>query len=185
MFNHNQHHLALILFIFFSLAFSKDKMTFEKAQGKTHQRASIEGQVSFSIEDVYRTIVDFKNYPEFMPRFQSLVILDQSPNALTYKAHLNMPWPISDVKYHCRIDLDPQKHHIAFKLVEHPDTQGVKTFEGQWHLKKIDTHQTLLRYELEFVPLKKYPNWAIEIGLKNSLGRTIQAIRSRLSAKKT
>lgn len=169
-----------ILFFFAFNLFSKDIFRLDDVPGSKFKKAIIEGTIEASPEQVWSVLTDYEHYADFMPRIKTTKILSRSTSLVHYEAFLNMPWPISDVSYACKSHLEKPNEFIRFAMV--PGTgKGVKTFQGSWKLRSPigKPNLTLIDYMLFFEPEKNYPSWAVDIGIKSSLGKTLDAVRSR------
>ena len=163
-----------------SFCFAKDKVTLEKVEGSRSKRATIEGVIHAPVKKIWAVLTDYASYPEFMPRFRLVNILEKSDKHVHYYSELNMPWPIKDVSYECMSSFLKVEEKLRVAMV--PGTgKGVKSFEGTWILKPIDEQTTQASYTLFFESEKKYPKWAERMGTKSTIGKTLRAVRKRVA----
>lgn len=156
---------------------------FEPRPGSRYQWVVSDGVVRAPMARVFAVLTDFPRYPEFIPRMVSTQVLETKPREARYRGHIGMPWPIDDVFYECLAKLSPTGDALEFAMV--PGTGvGVRHFAGAWTLSpfKGRADETLVRYKLDFEPQRHYPAWVMRLGSKNTIEKTIAALRERIRA---
>lgn len=170
--------LTIFLLSFSAFADSKE-IKLESVPGSKLKQGIIKHTLYGTAEEIWVTLTDVKNYPKTMPRNKSAEILQENGNVVRYHAEMNMPWPISDVSYDCDMTLDKPNWFLKFDIV--PGTgKGVRNFTGSWKLDPISENEVKAEYVLLFEPDRNYPQWAMNIGLKATLGNIMKKMQDYL-----
>lgn len=159
--------------------------TLETVEGYFAKRGVIRGVLNASIENIRKVILDYDHYEEFMPRVEKSRVLEKTDKHIRYFSRIDMPFPISDVEYECKVELTKNPGKILFSMV--PGTgKGVRHFEGNWKLEPFssDPKKSLVQYTVLFESVTKYPKWIVNLGTKKSLDKVIQGLRKRLNKKR-
>lgn len=175
------HDFAVILSFFLipQLAYASDgsEIRISSFPGSNQKQGTIEHVLSGTFDEVWEALIGADHFSQTMPRNEKTIVLEQRTDFLRYRAHLNMPWPISDVEYDCDMFMNVDRKWIEFKMV--PGTgKGVKNFYGHWDLKPQSDHAILAKYSMVFESEKNYPQWAMNIGLKSTLGNVMKKLQS-------
>lgn len=150
----------------------------EETETKGRKKATTVGLMNAPLEVVWSVLLDFKAYPEFVPRMSWLKTIGMGPQYVINHSYLDMPWPLSDVAYQAKVAWQKEKRELSFEMIP-GSGKGVSMFEGKWKLTKISPQETLAAYEVVFVPEKWFPRWAINLGMKSSIGKTLKAFEDR------
>lgn len=175
------YHALVCLSIFLFLGTSLgSEIKLESIPNSKQKQGIIHQVLKGTFDEVWHTVMDIEHYNEFMPKNKKTTILEFDNNHTRYQALVNMPWPISDVKYDC--DVFPMKdlNRIEFNMVEGTG-KGVKNFYGHWKFKKISENEIDATYILMFEPAKNYPQWAMNMGLKSTLGQVMKNVQDRIN----
>jgi ribosome-associated toxin RatA of RatAB toxin-antitoxin module len=177
------HVSRLILNIFSilpSLVFASElEIKLEDISGSTQKLGTIQQTLQGTYDEVWDVVTDIAHYPEFMPKNKTTTILEQDKEFIRYSALVDMPWPLTNVEY--TSNFYPRKHQrrIDFQMVE-GSGKGVKSFYGHWRFEILDEKQVKATYTLFFESEKKYPQWAVNMGLKSTLGQVMKKVQQRI-----
>jgi ribosome-associated toxin RatA of RatAB toxin-antitoxin module len=179
--NRSYHAFWLIISIFiFSTGALAQTIQLESLPDSKLKQGVIHHVLKGSWEEIWNVIMDIGHYKEFMPNNKGTQILEFDKNRVRYHADINMPWPISDVAYDC--DVFPMKdlQRIEFEMVNGTGI-GVKSFYGHWTFKKVAEGEIDTTYTLVFEPAKSYPQWAMNLGMKSTLGQVMKNVQDRIN----
>jgi ribosome-associated toxin RatA of RatAB toxin-antitoxin module len=88
-------------------------------------------EVNVEPKDLYKIIVDFERYSEFIPEMKRVTILSKSKNRVEAEFEVNL---IKTVRYTLILDLKPHRE-VSWTLKE----KGfLKVNDGRWTLEPID-----------------------------------------------
>jgi coenzyme Q-binding protein COQ10 len=95
-----------------------------------------------AIEDLYNTIIDYHEYPDFVDGVSDIEVLDQDETSARVEYHLNL---IKKFKYVLSLTQErPTK--VSWEL---EDGDLFKSNNGSWELKDLGDNQTEVTYSLE------------------------------------
>ncbi len=138
------------------------------------------GLVKASADDVWNIITDYEHYAEFMPRVLESKIVKREESQLDLFSKLSMPWPVKEVSYVIRLQLDKRGGKIAWNML--PGTgKKVKLNTGGWEVLPWDKKSVLVIYRLLFEPESSLPAFILNSGTRISLREVIRAVRKRAS----
>jgi ribosome-associated toxin RatA of RatAB toxin-antitoxin module len=175
------HAFALLLSIFIiSKPAWAQSIKLESVPNSKQKQGTIHHVFKARWDEVWDVIMDIEHYSEFMPKNKKTDILESDKSHVRYRAKVAMPWPISDIGYDC--DVFPMKdlQRIEFEMVPNSG-KGVKNFYGHWVFKKISDQEIDATYMLMFEPSRNYPQWAMNIGLKSTLGQVMKNVQDRIN----
>ncbi len=153
----------------------------EPIPGSDQRLGVARGVVETSPEEAFRIATDYEHYTEFMPNTIVSEVKERTGEKVRFYSKLDMTWPIDDLEYECEVNFGPGNRSATYAMV--PGTgKGVKTFSGEWSMTEFqgDKNRTLMIYKVSFLPERWYPGWAVRIGINNSLGQVIRAVKDRL-----
>lgn len=173
-------YIGLIIFLMsFSANADSKEIKLESVPGTKLKQGTIEHVLHGTADEIWATLTEVKNYPKTMPRNKSARILQEIGNVTRYHAEMDMPWPISDVSYDCDMTLNKSDWFLQFDMV--PGTgKGVRNFTGSWKLNPKSENEIQATYVLLFEPDHNYPQWAMNIGLKATLGNIMRKLQDYL-----
>ena len=160
----------------------EDTYKLVEVKGSRSSRGYVKGLVEAPLVRVFEVITDYDGQEGFMPRVQESRIVARKDASLRYHTMLDMPWPVSDVRYDAEVSWAPDRRSIRFVMV--PGTgQGVKHFDGHWKLAPFEgsATRTVVQYDLHFEPTTEWPPWIIDVGTKSALGDVLPALRKQLA----
>jgi len=157
--------------------------------GKTYNLFAI---VNSSIEDVYKIIVDYESYSDFMPNVESVVVTDitDSTSYIDYTILL----PLNLKKYY-RVKMNHihslNSALISWHLVEYPNQippiETIDNTTGFWKLTPFEKSKniTLIQYHIYtdpgFVPLGF--GWIVDYLIEKQLPDIMIATKNRVIKK--
>lgn len=135
--------------------------------------------VEAPLADVRRTITDFANYADFMPRFERSRIVKKSKEGVD--VYLQVPilrgaatvWAVT--RFVPPIP-DGRGQRIEGRMT---DQGNVRDLRAIWHLQPIDEGRTLLKLELLIVPKLPLPASVITPELEYAADQAVTASRDR------
>jgi ribosome-associated toxin RatA of RatAB toxin-antitoxin module len=173
-------YVALSIFLAsFSAFASSDEIHVIPIPGTRELQGDLDHVLNGAFNDVWEMLIDVKSFPQTMPDNKMSKILEERTNFIRYHAIIHMPWPIADVEYDCDLNLDKERGVLTFALVKGTES-GVKNFNGTWNLTKISDNKTHIHYTIMFEPDRYYPKWAMNLGMKSSLGNIVKKLQHHL-----
>ena len=139
------------------------------------------GIVNSNINDVFEAVHNFNDYPNFMPRFDSVQTVENSDTLYAYIFNITLPL---NIKYKYKIK--SEKYHqessawLAWKTVPWEHNSIVETW-GQWYLTSYNnsTNQTLIEYQVYtdpgYIPFGF--GWIADIMTEKTLPETIESLK--------
>jgi uncharacterized membrane protein len=156
-----------------------------KASGKTFYAATI---MNAPIQQLCAIIQDYPQYPQFMPNTAETRVLQ--PNADRPQIDLTLSLPLGKTKKY-RLEMEPrvseQSCRLGWKLVP----SGLRIEEtiadtvGYWQLTPLpsDRSKTVVEYQVyaDPGPVPFGLGWIVDFMSRQSLPRTLEALRERAS----
>jgi coenzyme Q-binding protein COQ10 len=93
-------------------------------------------------DKIYKAIVDYKAYPEFVAGMSSLKIIESNPTGATVEFSINI---IKNLSYTLKLSHEENKK-VSWTLVT---GDMMKTNNGCWTLKDLGNGKTEVNYNLE------------------------------------
>lgn len=116
------------------------------------------GLIKAPRDKVWKAVIDYKNYPKFMPRVEKVSIKKKKGNFRIVYMKLDTPWPFSNVWYTNRYKLDPNNYSVKWLMLD----GSIKENRGSWKLKKYKNNSTLAIYQVKVdLGLSFVPQWVI------------------------
>lgn len=129
---------------------------------------------------VWNTLLDYKNYPKFMPRVSQSIVKKKMGNIYHVYHKMDVPWPFPEMWYTNRCVTDSKKYTFKWQMLE----GSLKNTKGSWQLKPYKKKWTLAIYSVEVdfgVPL--IPSWVVNRIQSRLAPGIFQGIRKYLKVK--
>lgn len=155
--------------------------------GKSFQAATI---IAAPVQEVCKLLQQYESYPAFMPNTQATVITQQAASHTVIDVTLQLP--MGKIKKY-RLRMEPQASAagctLAWKQVPWPGLKREETIadtSGQWGLTALAGGKTAVRYSLytDPGPVPLGLGWIVDSLSKDSIPQTLEAVRSRATARR-
>ena len=126
------------------------------AEGSSIRAGAARVTVKAPIKTVHKVVSDFKNYPEFISKFEKAHIVGKE-GAKT-DVYLQVPIMKGAAKVWAVLRFEPLKSVNGWDVLEAHMVKGnVKRLDAWWRVKKIDDENTQLNLEMLIVPKLPLP----------------------------
>ncbi|CAN5899069.1 hypothetical protein BH11PSE12_BH11PSE12_30820 [soil metagenome] len=147
--------------------------------------------INAPLEKICSTIVDYSNYPQFMPNTEAIKLLESKSDYELIEIHLRFRMGITK-KYRLKMALQTNKMSckLSWKMIPWNEVLPSETIAdtfGYWQLTPDfnNEHKTLVNYYVYvdpgFVPFGL--RWFVDFMAKTSLPDILDAVRKRASKK--
>ncbi len=126
-----------------------------------------------SVDQVYKLISNFDNYPELIPEVQKVDHVESTPQGEVYEMTVEL---MKEVTYQIQVKFEDQKQ-ISWELY---NGDGFKKNSGLWTFKSLGQNQTLLKYSLEIDFNFFVPSFLVEKTIKAQLPKLFEAVESKI-----
>ncbi|MDP2599709.1 MAG: SRPBCC family protein [Deltaproteobacteria bacterium] len=124
------------------------------------------------IETVFNSIVDFANYPKFLPEIKSAKIDRRKDREIEVSFKINL---IKEINYTLKVELDPPSG-VYWKLKK---GDLMKSNEGSWELKAKGDTVTEAVYSIDVTFGLWVPNAITEALVAKNLPQTLKRFKKR------
>lgn len=154
--------------------------------GKTFLAGTI---INASVQKLCSTVLDYSNYPSFMPNTEKTDIVFASDDYSLVDMHLKLPLGKTK-KYRLKLEpkTSPQTCQLSWKLVPWagltPD-ETIADTTGYWQFSPdpANKNRTIVKY-LVYADPGHVPfglGWIVDLMSKDSLPKTLEALRTRVA----
>lgn len=107
-----------------------------------------------SVKETHDVLIDFKNYPKFMPDITQTEILSKEPTIVNYT--LGLPLGIKK-RYRLTHTVESQDEEVKLRWKQIPWKEvaledSIRDTEGLWHLSALGENKTLVLYDITTDP---------------------------------
>ncbi len=166
------------------------KIPKDKKEGKMFTALTM---MDASVDEIYRLISNFKEYPHFMPDMERIVMLEDHPNSAKVTFILGLPLGISK-KYRIQAEFKNNHGKTAYlKWKKFPwkglkSSETIRDTEGYWYLSPhpLDKEKTLVKYRVYSDP-GDVPfgfGWLVDYMTKKSLPAVFKNTKEKLKKDK-
>ena len=143
--------------------------------------------IAAPIAKIYRVLIDFPAYPEFMPNVEKVVVgsADQQGARLDY--HLGLPLGVKK-RYRLKMTytIAADAADIAWQLIPWPELSPAETIRdtsGYWRLTRMAGDKTLVEYQVRTDPgdIPFGAGWVVDLLTKGSLPAILESTRKRVA----
>jgi len=135
-----------------------------------------EKKMSVSADSLRETILNFENYPKFLPEVVSAEVASKKGKKILVNFELEL---IKRFKYQLEFDIsDP--NYISWKLVE---SDFFKTNEGAWKLTSPGKNETVASYEVDVSFGFMVPSWISKKLTEVNLPRLLESFETQTLSK--
>jgi uncharacterized membrane protein len=142
--------------------------------------------IAAPIAEIYRVLLDFPAYPEFMPNVDKVIVraADQHGARLDYQLGL----PLGEKKrYRLQLtyEIAEDAADIRWQMLPWPELSPAETIRdtsGYWRLTRLDGEMTLVEYLVRTDP-GEIPfgfSWIVDLLTKRSLPAVLESTRQRV-----
>ena len=142
--------------------------------------------IAAPIAEIYRVLLDFPAYPEFMPNVDKVIVrtADQHGACLDYQLGL----PLGEKKrYRLQLtyEIAADVADIRWQMLPWPELSPAETIRdtsGYWRLTRLDGEMTLVEYLVRTDP-GEIPfgfSWIVDLLTKRSLPTVLESTRQRV-----
>jgi ribosome-associated toxin RatA of RatAB toxin-antitoxin module len=126
------------------------------ASGSSVRAGAARVTVKAPIKLVHKVVSDFKNYPEFISKFEKARVVGREGNKTD--VYLQVPILKGAAKVWAVVRFEPVKSVNGWDVLEAHMVKGnVKRLDAWWRVKKIDDENTQLNLEMLIVPKLPVP----------------------------
>jgi ribosome-associated toxin RatA of RatAB toxin-antitoxin module len=146
------------------------------------------GLINAEIDHVYKTLQDFKSYPEFMPNLDKIEVLEHKANSAILNYTLDLPLnKVKKYRLFTEFNQNTDDAVITWKLIPWPglkESEKIKDTTGYWNFT-IYPHKkgyVLAVYQVytDPGPIPTGLGWIIDILTKNSVPDIVLNTRQRV-----
>lgn len=124
------------------------------------------------IETVFKAIIDFANYPKFLPEIKSAKIDRRKDHEIEASFKINL---IKEISYTLQVELDPPSG-VYWKLKK---GDLMKSNEGSWELKAKGDTATEATYSIDVTFGLWVPKAITEALVEKNLPQTLKRFKKR------
>ncbi len=125
-------------------------------------------EVGVALESLYRVIVDYTHYPEFVSGCSSARVLENRDSVTQVSYAIKLFKEISYVLEHKE---DRQNKTMTWRLIS---SDFLTQNTGSWRLVALSPEQTKIQYEIDIAFKVSVPNWVLSRLVKSSLPTMIE-----------
>jgi ribosome-associated toxin RatA of RatAB toxin-antitoxin module len=154
-------------------------------EAKGYQTFLAHAVIAAPLAKIYKVLIDFSSYPEFMPNVEKIVVrtADQQEARLEY--HLGLPMGVKKryrLKMTYKIAADAAE--IGWELIPWPGLSPAETIRdttGYWRLTPLPGDKTLVEYQVRSDPgdIPFGAGWIVDMLTKEGLPDVIESTRKR------
>lgn len=156
--------------------------------GNTYVAATL---MSGSVQKLCSTIMNYSEYPQFMPNTDKTTIVSTAEGATVIEMTLGLPLgKIKKYRLKMMPAVTPEYCQLSWKLVPWEGLQASETIvdtAGYWQLTPYpkDKSKTLVKYYVfaDPGPIPYGLGWIVDVMTRISLPRTLEALRERVAGK--
>ncbi len=156
--------------------------------GNTYVAATL---MSGSVQKLCSTIMNYSEYPQFMPNTEKTTIVSTAEGATVIEMTLGLPLgKIKKYRLKMMPAVTPEYCQLSWKLVPWEGLQASETIvdtAGYWQLTPYpkDKSKTLVKYYVfaDPGPIPYGLGWIVDVMTRISLPRTLEALRERVAGK--
>lgn len=142
--------------------------------------------IAAPIAAVYRVLIDFSAYPEFMPNVEKVAVREADQQGARLDYHLGLPLGVKK-RYRLKLTykIGEDAADIAWQLIPWPELSAAETIRdttGYWHLTRMGREKTLVEYQVRTDP-GAVPfgfGWIVDALTKGSLPAILEGTRKRV-----
>lgn len=166
--------LALSAFSSTASAGEKDRIHVEitPIEGSRLCRGTARGFIPYPPDVVFRYLLDYDRFVEFMPHMMESRVLERDGNSMKVYQKLNLPWPLANKWYRSIIDIDSEHHRLSWVT----DEGNLKSCTGGWVVKPVEGGSMVI-YTVVLDPGGYYPVWVVNSMQRRSLPAVIRSLR--------
>ena len=153
------------------------KIRLIKSRGSGVKTAEAVFLIKSAPETVFKTVTDFKHYPEFMPNITAAIPVDNSNGNNKYKFTLKVAfWDINYILL-LKNDIKDKTYSLNWEYVE----GDIRDTSGSWEIKPYDKDNdySLILYRVRTDPGRFVPDWVADRLSTKSIPDMIKAVRKR------
>ena len=129
--------------------------------------------------EVWHTITDHENYAEFMPSLVRCEVLEDTGRDKLVSYHVKLVWV--DIHYHLRLQLDPERMHIEYRLDRTLPHDNIADAAGAWDLEPVSGgKRTRLNYTVYLDAGRFVPRFVERSLSKRQLPQILENVRRRV-----
>lgn len=156
--------------------------------GNTYVAATL---MNGSVQKLCSVIMNYSEYPEFMPNTDKTTIVSTSEGATVIEMTLGLPLgKIKRYRLKMMPAVTPEYCQLSWKLVPWEGLRASETIvdtAGYWQLSPYpkDKNKTLVKYYVfaDPGPIPYGLGWIVDVMTRISLPRTLEALRERVAVK--
>ena len=141
-------------------------------EGSRLCRGTARGFVPYPPDVVFRYLLDYDRFVEFMPHMMESRVLEGNGNSMKVYQKLNLPWPLANRWYRSIVDIDSEHHRLSWVT----DEGNLESCTGGWVVKPVEGG-SMVTYTVVLDPGGYYPAWVINSIQRRSLPQVIRALR--------
>jgi ribosome-associated toxin RatA of RatAB toxin-antitoxin module len=138
--------------------------------------------VKAPVETVRKVVTDYKNYPEFIKKFEKARVVGKEGDKTD--VYLQVPILKGAAKIWAVVRFEPVKSINGEDVIMGSMVKGnVKRLDATWRIKKIDTDNTQLNLELLIVPKLPVPGSLVTGEVAYAADEAVKGSRNRSEKK--
>jgi ribosome-associated toxin RatA of RatAB toxin-antitoxin module len=154
-----------------------------------------EGLIEASASRIWKVLLDFNHYKEFMPYTTESEVTHEEENVVYFYTHLEFGLCIGDRYYTIRLTKKPATEKdktyklswdLADKFTKKPDGEAIAVplNKGYWELRPEGKAKTKVMYYLYTDPGGEVPSFIANFANRDAVPKIIKAVQARLKNKK-
>lgn len=141
--------------------------------------------IAAPLAKIYKILIDFSAYPEFMPNVEKVVVRAADQQGARLEYHLGLPMGVNK-RYRLKMtyNIEADVAEISWKQIPWPELSPAETIRdtsGYWRLTPLPEDKTLVEYQIRTDPgdLPFGAGWIVDLLTKGSLPDVLESTRKR------
>ncbi len=151
------------------------------------KRASAVALVEAPPEEIFAVLMDYDNYPEFMPYCRKVKLQKKKDDELWVRFELDFPWPIGDRYYVLHLTNRREEESGSPVIINswtyEPDSGNINDTYGSWEIVGYGENRSFVRYTVFTDPAGHIPTWAKNMASEVAVPKVINGLRKRVAEK--
>lgn len=142
--------------------------------------------VAAPLTELYRVLLDFPSYPQFMPNVDKVIVRDADQEGARLDYQLGLPLG-EKKRYRLKVTYKIREEEAAidWQLIPWPELSPAETIRdtsGYWHLNRIGQEMTLVEYRVRTDPgdIPFGFGWIVDLLTRCSLPAVLENTRNRV-----
>ena len=144
----------------------------EPIEGSSLKRATAVGYLPSPPDVVFRHILGYERYGEYMPHMAESSVLERKESSMRVRQELNLPWPLADRWYVSAVAVDQEMLTVSWVTEE----GNLEACTGSWRVEPANGGSRVT-YSVVLDPGGFYPAWVVNSMQRRSLPQVIRALR--------